>query len=89
MHLFKNTPPDEPVERGIYRLSRHPQIVMSSVVLLGDCIAVGSWSALLLLLVARVFGHFGILAEEEVCLRQYGDAYRTYMERVPRYFVFF
>ena len=86
---FRNTPFGEPVARGIYNVSRHPQIVMSSVVLLGGCIAIGSWSALLMLLAARSFSHFGILAEEEVCLQQYGDAYRAYMKRVPRYFVFF
>lgn len=86
---FKDTPFDEPVVRGIYRVSRHPQIVMSSVVLLGTCIAIGSWAALLLLAAARGFSHFGILAEEEVCLKQYGDSYRAYMERVPRYFVIF
>jgi protein-S-isoprenylcysteine O-methyltransferase Ste14 len=86
---FRNTPLDEPVTRGMYRISRHPQIVMSSVVLLGACIAIGSWSAVLMLLAARVFSHFGIVAEEEVCLKQYGDSYRAYMERVPRYFVIF
>jgi protein-S-isoprenylcysteine O-methyltransferase Ste14 len=32
--------------------------------------------------------HLGILAEEEVCLRRYGEPYRAYMERVPRYFLF-
>ena len=86
---FKDTPFDEPVDRGMYRVSRHPQIVMSSVVLLGACIAIGSWIALLLLAIVRGFSHFGILAEEEVCLKQYGDSYRAYMERVPRYFVIF
>ena len=86
---FRNTPFGEPVERGIYRISRHPQIVMSSVVLLGGCITIGSWLAILVLLVARVLSHFGILAEEEICLKQYGDAYRAYMDRVPRYFLFF
>jgi protein-S-isoprenylcysteine O-methyltransferase Ste14 len=86
---FKNTPLDQPVTRGIYRISRHPQIVMSFVVLLGTCIAIGSWLALSMLVVARILGHLGILAEEEVCLEQYGAAYRAYMERVPRYFVFF
>ena len=86
---FSNTSIDEPVTRGIYRISRHPQIVMSSVVLLGGCIAIGSWAALILLIVARAASHFGILAEEEVCLRQYGDSYRAYLERVPRYFLFF
>jgi protein-S-isoprenylcysteine O-methyltransferase Ste14 len=89
LFAFRNTPADQPVTRGIYTVSRHPQIVMSSGVLLGACIAVGSWLALLLLLVARLLSHFGILAEEEVCLKQYGDAYRAYMRQVPRYFLFF
>ena len=42
---FKNTPLDEPVTRGLYRVSRHPQIVTSSLVILGACIAIGSWLA--------------------------------------------
>ena len=86
---FRNTPSDQPVERGLYRISRHPQIVMSSVVLLGGTIAIGSWAALLALVVARVGGHFGILGEEEVCLKQYGEPYRAYLQRVPRYLLFF
>jgi protein-S-isoprenylcysteine O-methyltransferase Ste14 len=86
---FKNAPIDRPVARGLYRVSRHPQIVMASLVLLGGTIAIGSWTAVVVLIAARVFGHLGIVAEEEVCLRQYGDAYREYMQRVPRYLVFF
>jgi protein-S-isoprenylcysteine O-methyltransferase Ste14 len=86
---FRHTPLGQPVERGIYRISRHPQIVTSSVVILGGCLAVGSWLAVILLLAARMLSHFGILGEEEVCLKQYGDSYRAYMDRVPRYFVFF
>lgn len=82
---FRNTPPGEPVARGLYTVSRHPQIVMSSLVLLGACLTVSSWSALLALAVARVLSHFGILAEEDACLEQYGAAYRAYMARVPRY----
>lgn len=86
---FRNTPPDEPVTRGLYRISRHPQIVMSSVVILGASIAVGSWAALLALAAARLFSHFGILAEEEVCLEAYGESYRAYIKEVPRYFTVF
>jgi protein-S-isoprenylcysteine O-methyltransferase Ste14 len=86
---FKDTPLDEPVTRGLYKISRHPQIVMSSVVLLGACIAVGSWLALILLVASRMLEHFGIVAEEEVCLTQYGEAYHIYLKRVPRYLVFF
>ena len=86
---FRNTPLDEPVTRGLYRLSRHPQIVMASLVLLGACIAIGSWTALGFFAAAKVLSHLGIVAEEEVCLKRYGKAYRAYLERVPRYFFFF
>jgi protein-S-isoprenylcysteine O-methyltransferase Ste14 len=86
---YKNTSLDEPVIRGLYRVSRHPQIVMASVVLLGACIAIGSYPALVMLAVARLLSHLGIVAEEEICLKQYGDAYHAYLKRVPRYFVFF
>lgn len=86
---FKNTSLDEPVTRGLYRISRHPQIVMSSLVILGGCIMVASWLAVAFWGVARLMEHFGILAEEEVCLKQYGDAYRAYLQKVPRYFLFF
>lgn len=86
---FKNTPFDQPVAQGIYKISRHPQIVMSSMVLWGGTIAIGSWTAVVALIVARIFSHFGIIAEEEICLKLYGDPYQDYMQRVPRYFVFF
>lgn len=83
---FRNTPLEEPVTRGIYRLSRHPQILTSSVVLLGACIATGSWLAVAFWTAARLLEHFGILAEEDVCLKQYGEPYRVYLKRAPRYF---
>ena len=86
---FKNTPLGQPVTRGLYRISRHPQIVMVFVLFLGICIAIGSRLALFVLIVSKVFLHFGILAEEEACLEQYGDSYYAYVERVPRYFLFF
>ena len=86
---FKNTPLDQPVSGRLYRISRHPQIVMLFVLFLGMCLAIGSWLALFMLMMSRLLQHFGILAEEEACLAQYGDSYRAYMERVPRYFVFF
>jgi protein-S-isoprenylcysteine O-methyltransferase Ste14 len=86
---FKDTPLGQPVTRGIYKISRHPQIVMLFVLFSGICVAIGSWLALFMLLISRFLQHYGILAEEEACLRQYGDSYHTYMKRIPRYFVFF
>ena len=89
LFTYRNTPFDQPVDQGLYKISRHPQNVMSTVVLLGGAIAIGSWTAVIALAVARILSHFGIVAEEEICLKQYGDSYRAYMQRVPRYFVFF
>jgi protein-S-isoprenylcysteine O-methyltransferase Ste14 len=86
---FKDTPLDQPTTKGLYRISRNPQYLMLSLLLLGMCIATGSWLAILLLVVAERIHHERILAEEQACLQQYGDAYRRYMERVPRYLLFF
>lgn len=86
---FRGTPPEQLVTRGLYRLSRHPQIVALSLILLGICLAIGSWAALAMLIFSRVLQHPGILGEEAACAEQYGDAYRAYMQRVPRYLLFF
>ncbi len=86
---FKNTPPNQPVSKGVYKISRHPQIVSLFVIFLGICVAIGSWAALFMLMMSKLLQHFGILAEEEVCLKRYGESYRAYMEQVPRYFLFF
>ena len=89
MMNFKDTPNNQPVTKGVYKISRHPQIVALFFVFFGICVAIGSWTALFVLLVSRVLQHYGILAEEEVCLELYGESYGTYMERVPRYLLFF
>lgn len=89
LYDFKNAPLGEPATGGLYRVSRHPQIVMLFVLFLGICVATGSWLALLMVVMSKLFQHLGILAEEEACLDQYGDSYRAYMKRVPRYFVVF
>jgi protein-S-isoprenylcysteine O-methyltransferase Ste14 len=86
---FKDTPLREPVHKGVYKISRHPQIVALFLIFLGICMAIGSWLALFTLLMSKILQHYSSLAEEEACLRQYGDSYRAYMERVPRYFLFF
>jgi protein-S-isoprenylcysteine O-methyltransferase Ste14 len=86
---FKNMLPNQPATEGLYSISRHPQVLMLFISSVGICIAIGSWLAVLILVISKFFGHFRTLAEEEACLEQYGDSYRAYMKRVPRYFLFF
>ena len=84
---FKNTPPGQLVTRGLYRVSRHPQIFALFIMFVGMCLATGSWVALLVLVLSKLFQHPTIVAEEEACLAHYGDSYRAYMRRTPRYFL--
>jgi protein-S-isoprenylcysteine O-methyltransferase Ste14 len=86
---FKNTPVDQPVTKGLYRISRHPQQLAVSISFLGISIAIGSWIAFALMIAGVIGGHNKILAEEEACLEQYGESHKNYIERIPRYFMFF
>ncbi len=85
--MFAKTPEGEPVTRGLYRISRNPQTVGMFIAIIGAAIAIGSWIALGVVLVWGVFLHPRVLAEEKTCLAKYGDAFRQFMERVPRYLI--
>jgi len=82
---FVTTPLDKPVTRGIYRYSRHPMYVTGFLMLLGAGIASASWILLLLFVVDIILPPLFIEAEERYCLEKYGDAYREYMDRTPRW----
>lgn len=86
---FAGTSVHEPVTSGLYRISRHPQQFMISMAFLGISIAMGSWIALGLMGIGVLGGHVKVVEEEKACLEKYGESYREYIERVPRYFLFF
>ena len=86
---YARTPADQPATSGLYRISRHPQQFMISVCFCGISTAAGSWIALILISIAIIGGHYKLVAEEKACLHLYGEAYRDYMNRVARYFLFF
>ena len=85
---YNRTPPGQMVTRGLYRVSRNPQWLGMAAMLLGTCVAIGSWTAVMLWLASAVGYHFRLLGEETACLAQYGTEYGDYMERVPRYLFF-
>ncbi|MBN2549109.1 MAG: isoprenylcysteine carboxylmethyltransferase family protein [Anaerolineales bacterium] len=89
LYHFKNAPVDQPVTMGLYRFSRHPQQLAFSISFLGISIAIGSWSAFAIIVLGMIGAHQKIIAEEQACLEQYGESYQNYMERIPRYFLFF
>jgi len=71
---------------GIYSRVRNPMYVGGIVALLGIVLVFGLEWTLLLLIVASLVLHFGVVLREERYLeRKFGQAYQTYKASVPRY----
>jgi len=83
---FATTPIDgEPLTKGLYRYSRHPMYVTQALMFIGVGIACASWLFLLFTIVYTILSIICVGSEERFCLEKYGDAYREYMNRTPRW----
>ena len=83
---FVTTPIDtEPITKGSYRYSRHPMYITQLVMFIGVGIACASWVFLLFTIVYSALSLVFVIPEERFCLEKYGDAYRDYMNRTPRW----
>jgi len=82
---WATTPLDNQVSRGLYRYSRHPMYVTMFVFFLGLSIVTASWVLLLLFIVLVVGCVVFVNVEEQSCLQIYGDSYRKYMIKTPRW----
>jgi protein-S-isoprenylcysteine O-methyltransferase Ste14 len=82
---FATTPLDKPVTKGAYHISRNPMDFSAFLIMIGTGIACASWLYLLFAMIWIIVGNRGAIAEERFCLEKYGDAYREYMSRTPRW----
>jgi len=82
---FATTPINVPITRGIYRCSRHPLYLAALLIYMSVGIASASWVFLLMFIVQLVSISIAAVGEERYCLEKYGDAYREYMNRTPRW----
>ena len=88
LHYFRITPIDQPVLGGPYHVSRNPQWLGLFLVLLGSAIATMIWLYIGMVVIVGFIYHIQILDEEAACIKKYGEGYREYMKRIPRYFLF-
>jgi protein-S-isoprenylcysteine O-methyltransferase Ste14 len=82
---FFTTAVDKPVTKGIYRFSRNPMYFGMFLIFGGTGIACVSWVFLLLTAVFVILLHISVASEERSCLQKYGNAYREYMNKTPRW----
>ena len=73
---------------GIFGLMRNPMYTSMIMFVAGLAIALVSDWTLVLVVPAALILHFGVVKREERYLaRKFGESYRAYMHRVPRYWV--
>jgi protein-S-isoprenylcysteine O-methyltransferase Ste14 len=82
---WDTTPINSEISRGLYRYSRHPMYLTMFVFLLGLGILTASWVMLLFFIVFVVGCAAYTNAEEQSCIEKWGDSYRGYMARTPRW----
>lgn len=73
------------IEDGVYRLSRNPYFLSYLLMFAGYTVLLQNWLLLAGWFIAFGFVHAMVLTEEQHLLALHGDAYRRYMNRVPRY----
>jgi protein-S-isoprenylcysteine O-methyltransferase Ste14 len=80
------TPIDkELLAKGLYRYSRHPMYITQLAIYIGVGIACASWVFLLFSIVYTILSVVSAISEERYCLEKYGDFYREYLNRTPRW----
>jgi len=86
MLAFIATPTNKPNTAGIYSISRHPVYLGTFFIILGPGVASASWVYLLLasILLASMRNAL-MIPEERQCCERFGNAYREYMNRTPRW----
>jgi len=86
MLTFTTTPVDKPNVTGIYHISRHPWYLGMFSIYIGTGIASASWVYLLVTLIwLATYKNVLIIPEERFCLENFGNNYREYMNRTPRW----
>ncbi len=83
---FATAPLDKPITTGVYRITRNPEYLSVFLQYLGIGISCLSWIFTLCALIWIISFHIEVVQSEEPSLiEKYGDAYKEYMNRTPRW----
>ena len=73
------------IDSGLYRFSRNPQYVLYSISFLSLAVLVASIKGAILLSLLAAWYLLAPFPEEKWLENKYGEAYREYKSKVPRY----
>jgi len=77
------------IQRGPYRLIRHPSYSGALITMFGLGLVFTNWFSLLGLLAAGFAGYgYRVMVEEQILLAALGDSYREYMQHTKRFIPF-
>jgi len=82
---FATSPRDKVITKGLYGVSRNPMYIGLLIMQIGLGITCSSWLYLLLTVALMILLNANLSGEERYCLYRYGNAYREYMNRTPRW----
>ena len=86
LHNFITTPLNEQIKKGLYRYSRNPIYASYNIFGFSMALLTGSWIIFILHIIEIITCHLMVLDEEKYCITKFGDEYKSYMEKVPRYY---
>jgi protein-S-isoprenylcysteine O-methyltransferase Ste14 len=79
--------PRKPVTKGIFKLSRNPQQISTIFMWIGIGFMTGCTLIIVVCMLQFITVYPTFKAQEAFCIQKYGEEYREYMERTPRYFL--
>jgi protein-S-isoprenylcysteine O-methyltransferase Ste14 len=82
---FASSPRDKVITKGLYSVTGNPEYIGLLLMQIGLGIACISWLYLLLTVMLLILLNANLSAEERYCLYRFGDDYRKYKNRTPRW----
>ena len=72
------------VDSGVYGIVRHPQYLGFILVIFALVLMSQHWLSIMSWITGSMLFHRDVLREEQMSIKKFGDAYKRYMEQVPR-----
>lgn len=82
------TPSDKLLTEGMYKYSRNPMYLSFFFAYTGIGLISKSWIFLTITFVYMIVVVLFVKEEEKICLEKYGEEYKEYMNKTPRWIVF-